>query len=624
MSFCDVKGNDNMKKSFTYFMTLFMFLFGITNVFAVDIKNNGVVPGFDVNTNPYSCNGVNKGVYDLTDENNRTYYSSLCSVDFPCINGNDACSNIIPYTETNTCYITCDNYTNMANMGTNQHNIWNKISSYPTIYCSNGSTDTDKLNEISHNLIDNGVCNANDTFYALYEYSNGSSKVVAVNDVGNCEPTISVTKVCKGFNSGKFTVKIGNETKEVSCGETSESVIVTADTPIVIEELNSSGYLVYISDNVNNGTITLKQGVSVPITIINALAKVNLTKLNAVNNAPMSGMKFTLEKKVNGEWVKATKIDGTQFENLTTDNNGKLTFTEVPEGEYRLVEVENATGNYVAADPYEFKINKGTVDENFAQNITLKNNPFEIKIIKVDENGNTLGDAVFMIEKQNENGEFETVSEPTIDKNGSTIFLEKNGVYKITEQQSPLGYDILSAPFIVKIVNGKLTLEEGDLNYISILQESGIYTLKIINDKSKVKIYKRDSATASILAGAKMVLTKKDGTLVANFTTEKDSSFAIELEPGSYILYEDTAPKNYEKLKVKFEFVVKEDGTIGAVTSNSAFEIIGMNINVYNVKPTKVPNTGVALNICLIIGGVALIGFGGYLVYNNVKKRKNI
>ncbi|MDD5980390.1 MAG: SpaA isopeptide-forming pilin-related protein [bacterium] len=614
-----------MKKNFIYLTTLLMFFVGMTNVFAVDIQNNGIVSGFDINTNPYSCSGVNKGVYNLTDENNKLYYSALCSVDFPCINGNDACGDIIPYTETNTCYITCDNYTNIANIGTNQHNIWNKISSYPTISCSNGYADTEQYNAAMQKLIhEDGVCDADDLFYALYEYSNGSSKVVTVRPPQQCDPTISVTKICKGFSSGKFTVKIGNETKEVSCGETSEAVIVTADTPIAIEELNNSGYLVYISDNVENGTIIPKQGEKQEITIINALAKVNLTKLNAVNNAPMSGMKFSLEKKVNGEWVKATKIDGTQFEDLTTDNNGKLTFAGVPIGEYRLVEVENATGNYVAADPYEFKINKDTVDQEYSENITLKNNPFEIKFIKVDENGNTLGDSVFMIDKQDEKGVFHTVSEPTIDKNGSMIHLEKNGVYKITEQQSPLGYDVLGAPFIIKIANGKVTIEEGDLNYISVLEENGIYTLKVINDKSKVKIYKRDSATASILAGAKMVLTKKDGTLVANFTTEKDSSFAIELLPGSYILYEESAPKNYEKTNVKFEFVVKEDGTIEAITINSSFEIDGMNINVYNVKPTTVPNTGVALNIIIIIGGIALIGFGGYLVYSNVKKRKNI
>ena len=242
----------------------------------------------------------------------------------------------------------------------------------------------------------------------------------------------------------------------------------------------------------------------------------------------------------------------------------------------------------------------------------------------MDENGNTLGDSVFMIDKKDEKGVFHTVSEPTIDKNGSMIHLEKNGVYKITEQQSPLGYDILGAPFIIKISNGEVTIEEGDLNYISVLEENGVYTLKVINDKSKVKIYKRDSATASILAGAKMVLTKKDGTLVANFTTEKDSSYSIELLPGSYILYEESAPKNYEKTNVKFEFVVNEEGTIEAVTVNSAFEIVGMDINVYNVKPTTVPNTGVTLNIIIIIGGISLIGFGGYLVYSNVKKRKNI
>ena len=162
-----------------------------------------------------------------------------------------------------------------------------------------------------------------------------------------------------------------------------------------------------------------------------------------------------------------------------------------------------------------------------------------------------------------------------------------------------------------------------DKNYVSYTTENGIFTLRVINDKSKVKIYKRDSATGDLVSGAKLELKQADGTVIEEFTIT-DSSFSISLEPGRYILSEINAPKGYEKIKDNFEFVVKEDGTIEAVTNNVLFEVNGMSINIYNVKPTTVPDTGIGLNILLTVVGISLLGGGCYIVYKNVKKSKNV
>ena len=49
-----------------------------------------------------------------------------------------------------------------------------------------------------------------------------------------------------------------------------------------------------------------------------------------------------------------------------------------------------------------------------------------------------------------------------------------------------------------------------------------------------------------------------------------------------------------------------------------------MNINIYNVKPTTVPDTGIGLNILLTVVGISLLGGGSYIVYKNLKKRKYV
>ena len=620
-----------MKKSLIYLSLLFAFFVGMTDALAVDVYNNGVVTGYDVATNPYSCGGVNKGVYNLFDENNYRYYSAMCSADFPCSYNSPSENTCVGqnhyfYTPTNKCYLTCDNYRG-DDVGSNQHGIWNKISSYPILNCETDPSDPNyllidstKLEVGINTLINNNSCKPSSDFYLLreFEHENGS-KIVYVNDsIYKCETKLIIKKECKGFSSGTFKIQVGNDEIELSCGQESAPIVVEAGASIEIKELNNEGYIVSMT-NANNGVVQVEDGKTKEIIITNSLGSISINKTNAANGSPMGGIVFALEKQVNGEWVTATDNTGKNIESIQTNNDGKLTFSGLLEGKYRVVEVSDSSGNYIASDPVIVEINSS----NLNKTLNITNNPFRFKLLKVDSNNNELNGAVFMIQKKSETGIFENVSELPIENGEADLYLEKTGYYRITEIQAPTGYDILNDSIDIEIVNGNVEIVKGDMNYISKTEESGVTILKIINDKSKVKIYKRDSATGNILEGATLVLIKKGGTLVSTFTTEK-GAFEISLEPGSYILSEEKAPKNYEKIKDIFEFVVKEDGTIEAVTNNISYSIEGMSINVYNVKPTTVPDTGIGLNILLTIVGISLVGGGSYIVYKKVKKSKNV
>lgn len=621
-----------MKKKLFYLVLLLTFFIGISDCLCADIniKNYGVLDG----TNSYTCGGNTKSILDLRDVDGINYYTKACTDPFPCdeSDSNNTCvgSSEYIYTETLSCYVTCDELSlspsNASDIENNQTTIWNNFSNYKKTSCSEDRINLQNLESAMNELISDNYCRTDSNFYILQEYTHtddSSNNVVSIKTVNDmCKPQIKIKKECSGFSEGTFNIKVGEEIISLSCGETSDPIDVIPDTPIAIEEINSEEYMVYYSSNLLNGTIEVNHGTETVI-ITNAVGSVNLTKTNGTNNSPMEDIEFKLEKLVDGEWVEATDYKGDIIPSAKTNYNGKLSFSGLLKGKYRIVEVSNSNGNYIVSDPEPFEINKDSVDSNFAENVNIVNNPLKLKLIKVSENGVVLNDSVFLIEKLIDGNKRETVTPPLILENGEIeIYLEKTGHYFISERQAPIGYDLLNSEIVIELENGIIKNQIIDEKYVKINKENNLLTIEIINDKSKIKFYKKDSATNNIIAGAKLALKKADGTLVQEIITG-NGAFATTLEPGKYLISEIEAPKGYEKLKENFEFVVKDDGTIEAITNSGLFEIVGMNINIYNVKPTKVPDTGVGINILLTVIGVSLLGGGSYLVYKNVKKRKN-
>lgn len=73
------------------------------------------------------------------------------------------------------------------------------------------------------------------------------------------------------------------------------------------------------------------------------------------SNRPLTGAKFTLYKRVNGNYVEVTKV-------LETESDGTtFTFTGLDDGEYKLEETVTPDG-YNTMDPIEFTI-EATHDE---------------------------------------------------------------------------------------------------------------------------------------------------------------------------------------------------------------------------------------------------------------------
>lgn len=177
----------------------------------------------------------------------------------------------------------------------------------------------------------------------------------------------------------------------------------------------------------------------------------------------------------------------------------------------------------ITSNPYETVSSKATVKLN---KITAK-----LEIKKKDSITNAgLGNATFVVAKV----DGQIVGTYVTDTNGS-VFIEviENGYYKVTEIEAPDGY--------------LLSDNASDNEQIILVEFNKENVVTFLNDKKAgIEIVKLDKETGEPLANAKYRVSKADGTLVGEYTTNKSGTINIQdLEIGTYDVEEVEAPTNY-------------------------------------------------------------------------------
>jgi uncharacterized repeat protein (TIGR01451 family) len=160
---------------------------------------------------------------------------------------------------------------------------------------------------------------------------------------------------------------------------------------------------------------------------------------------------------------------------------------------------------------------------------TFANNPLNtLEIVKLDSvSHKPLADATFTVTKANGEalGTFRT------DASGKILITEiTEGTYVVSEIAAPAGYILSSIPQNVNIGGGKLV------------------SVEFLNKPlSGIQIVKLDSVTHKPLQGAKFSVTKANGEVIGNYTTEADGKALISgLDEGVYVVGEVTAPDGYQ------------------------------------------------------------------------------
>lgn len=267
-----------------------------------------------------------------------------------------------------------------------------------------------------------------------------------------------------------------------------------------------------------------------------------IEKRDSVTKEPLAGAEF-----------KVTTSAGTVVDNAggavssngiyTTDASGKIIITGLMPDTYVVQETKAPNGYHMDAPSQTVKVNRGDT-----QTLTFYDTPENtLNIVKKDSaTGKNLAGATFYITDSKgavadtAGGAVGSNGYYTTDETGMiTLTGLKTGTYVVRETKAPNGYILDSEPQTIAVNGG------------------GTYTLTFYNKpEGSLIIEKRDKLSNEPLYGAVFKVTTSSGEFVAQgggttssngrYTTDRNGQIHIYgLQPGTYVVTEETAPKGY-------------------------------------------------------------------------------
>ena len=290
----------------------------------------------------------------------------------------------------------------------------------------------------------------------------------------------------------------------------------------------------YVLDSAPRSVTISEHEQIVQITVTNgaAVGSISITKTDANTNAPLSGVHFVL-----------TDSTGATVSGGGTDENGILTFSNLPLGTYTITETETRNGYVLDSTPKEVSITEnGQLVE-----VSITNTPARgsVSITKTDsETGAALAGVHFVL--RDEAGavaaEGDTATDGTLTLSNIPV-----GWYTLAETATISGYVLDETRTEVHIT------ENGQIVELS-LQNDPIH--------STLEIIKRDAHKDTALMGAGYRLYDSTGTQVAEGFTDAYGKISFpELPCGQYVYQEFKAPKGYLLDESRYPVSITENGT---------------------------------------------------------------
>ena len=183
-------------------------------------------------------------------------------------------------------------------------------------------------------------------------------------------------------------------------------------------------------------------------------------------------------------------------------------------------------------------------------------------------------------------------------------------------------YDVIS----VKKAIGKF--QEFNLLEQMVVSYDEKVSLVVTNVPIDITISKQDIANSKEVVGAKITITDEKGNKVIEYISDGNAK-RFSLPVGTYTLVEKVAPVGYQKLQNTIKFKMGADGNVTLLSAKSSMYKVKKtktygeldHLVIYNTpKAIRVPNTGSVKSVLEFLGGVALVGAGGYFVYRRYKR----
>ena len=242
-----------------------------------------------------------------------------------------------------------------------------------------------------------------------------------------------------------------------------------------------------------------------------------IIKMDEQTNEPLQDAVFDIYK------------DGQKITTVTTDQAGYTTVSGLTEGYYEVQEtiapdgyVLDTAKHGIQIDPYD-----PATEEDPVLVLTNKAKP-GLKIIKYDEKtGELLEGTTFSVYKDGQ-----LIGDFTTDRDGEIILTDLDpGTYLVQEKETDPSHIVQCSPRQIELTAGQT---EMPTLVFSNHMKPGIHLLKL------------DAETLEPLANAVFRFEKVGGSFVKELTTGHDGEIDLkDLEPGSYLVTELTAPEGY-------------------------------------------------------------------------------
>ncbi len=268
---------------------------------------------------------------------------------------------------------------------------------------------------------------------------------------------------------------------------------------------------------VSNGDYKAYGTMTLHVNWIKPVRDISVAKLDSESNKLIGGAVLEL-RDTNGDFVKE----------ITTKDNERVVFKDIPYGSYTLTE-KKAPDHYYKSNESIGIIITNRTDMVIERNI--KNDPLKtIRISKIDSEKNTrVPGAVIDVYDANK----ELVKEITTTNSYVDIPDLYYGKYTIVEKSAPTGYNKSDEEKVITIdKNSPLIIE-----------------VKLSNSPLKsISVAAINSDDNYMFAGAVLTLRDSNGAVVKTITTDTVRTVIKDLPYGTYTLGEEEVPSGYEKI----------------------------------------------------------------------------
>lgn len=316
------------------------------------------------------------------------------------------------------------------------------------------------------------------------------------------EPEIGSIVITKQDDSaipvklGGITFKLyeSNGTTPVNKPGTSTHYTVTTDDSgkAVFEKLPIRTYVIKEDSSGLSASYDIGTNGTPGVTVV---VKAGANNVTVVNKRKLISIEFTKTDGTNplkdAEFDLLDKSTLARVDSGITGIDGKLTFKNVPYGEYIIRETKAPDGYNKAADVevttthFNDAYNTASKIHNAGTIVDKKQNG-RIKLIKKKSNGELLKDAVFTL--YDSNGL--KVKDATSDASGEVLFTElKYGTYTIQETSAPTDYILDTKEFTVKVEDDTPVVK--DVSSVDLIATN----TPVVNPIISLKLKKTDKAT---------------------------------------------------------------------------------------------------------------------------------